>query len=859
MKRLSSILCLLLTLSVSASSASKEPKLDANKQKEVIEKVKEYCTLMQEFSGDVEKIENMETIFAMCENSNVSVFNDLAASSTKDISANSMPLQQYMMVLTDKFENSVKTNYSGFKYIKLVVQPSPLKEFDAASYAFVKVDKQVNAGSMKSKQHLNIIVNTATLKISSTISEDYEDPQRIYLEALEKFNEGKYKTAIPLFEKVSGLPRFPGRYRAKTMLGWIYAEQKDYPKANELLRESSADDPLGGIILASKVLLADDAPVNLTNYTEAGLLLQTYGNVKDKEIPTMHLIAKSAIVDAVNLQTMTFKIDAVNVQLGDELISDPATTDAFRLRGYFVKSFLNSVSKDKNKLQTAFEDLKKAEELLRTVNFDQKDYERWDAQLTAIRMFILVSQGELAEVQKLRETIINEKPHAAAWLAATYITAKNYETALELYRKAADYGDAFSTYVISLSYLPLHNPLQDYEKDFIEETQKVKDNKLIENWKYFVNYLFSEKSRSDKSYEEFLKWNKKAIDLGDINAMEDYALFEALGTQPFTQRNIPHSLELACKAAGIGLRSKTSKLFLTHGYTKVYEMAEQKIPFEETQTTKTLKSLDEQGYGAASYLLYADYQELMNDNEQAYKYLLRSANADCFYGMFTVVDLLLANELYEDAEKLVTKMIVFPYSYSHHIMGDIQQKHYKNYKLAKAWYQQGIKTDQSPMCSERMGDLYKDGLGVKKDYKMAKIFYSQAIRYYKPFGIDDDDEEVKVLKKKITEVDHLIAGRANQGTVKEMIAQLNSVLDSSISEEERINLSQTVLSELFDSPQAKIKTVGANKETVVSTETAEDFMLRLATLKTDKRVYGIRYKKTNDEKFKFTELTIQMK
>ena len=51
----------------------------------------------------------------------------------------------------------------------------------------------------------------------------------------------------------------------------------------------------------------------------------------------------------------------------------------------------------------------------------------------------------------------------------------------------------------------------------------------------------------------------------------------------------------------------------------------------------------------------------------------------------------------------------------------------------------------------------------------------------------------------------------------------------------------------------------ATGKTVVSTETAEDFMLRLSTMKTDKRVVGIGYKKTTDEKFKLTELTIKMK
>lgn len=76
MKKLLSITSLLLlTL---ASFAADDTKLDAETQKQVVNKVKEYCTLMQEFSADVEKIDNMETIYGMCENNNVSVFNDLS-------------------------------------------------------------------------------------------------------------------------------------------------------------------------------------------------------------------------------------------------------------------------------------------------------------------------------------------------------------------------------------------------------------------------------------------------------------------------------------------------------------------------------------------------------------------------------------------------------------------------------------------------------------------------------------------------------------------------------------------------------------------------------------------------------------
>ena len=76
MNRLSTILLLLLSLS--PSFAANDTKLDVQTQQKAVDRVKEYCQLMQEFSADVEKIDNMETIYGMCENNNVSVFNDLA-------------------------------------------------------------------------------------------------------------------------------------------------------------------------------------------------------------------------------------------------------------------------------------------------------------------------------------------------------------------------------------------------------------------------------------------------------------------------------------------------------------------------------------------------------------------------------------------------------------------------------------------------------------------------------------------------------------------------------------------------------------------------------------------------------------
>lgn len=852
MKNLS-ITLLLLILSMT-SKASETTSLDAQTQKKVIERVKEYCGLMQEISGDVENIDKMETMYSLCENNNVSVFNDLTVSRSKDISDNSMPLQQYMMMLTDKFENKVKTSFSGYKYVKLVIQPSPLKEQDAARYAFVKVDKQVKAQGINSKQKLNIIVNTATMKVSSTISEDYEDPQKIYLEALEKFNDGNYKAAIPLFTKISDLSRYPGRYRAKTMLGWIYTEQKKYQEAHKLLRVSSEEDPLGGVILASKILLADDVPAKFINYTEAGQILQKLSDARDKEIPTMHLIAKSAIVDAFDLQTLRFKFMAFDNKMADELITDPHSTDAFKIRGLFVKAFNAASSNDIKQMHLGLNDIKKASESINTAGFDKKTYEHWDCQLSAVEHWLLAKLGNREESKKLI-LAMQQKPYCTGYLGASLITTENHQEALNMLKRAAEHGDAFASYVVSISYFPTHNPLIDYEKDFISETKMSKDEVALPNWKKFVAFLISDKSQKNKSYDEFLKWNKKAMELGDINAKEDYAFFEASGVLPNLKIDIPHALEVACSAASIGLRSKSSKLYYIANFAYNYDTKVLKKSFEESQTAQTLKALDAQGNGAASYMLYY----FTTDTIQATKYLKRSVDANFFHGLHAYGDALLENGQYEQAEKIYGKMAIYPYSYIMSKLGDIQKDYRHDYKLAKYCYETGKNSQQDPICSERLGDLYKDGLGVKKNLNLAKAYYIIAIKYYKALECEEDDEAIINIRSKLKEMEGLKVNHTYSNTVKEMINRLNDVLDAAVSEEERINRSQSLLSEIFASPQAKVKTMDVTGNTIVSTETAEDFMLRLVTIKTNKKLVGMRYKKTKEEKFKLTELTVRMK
>lgn len=857
MKKNISIIFLLFIVFSSISYAAKEPKLGDSAQKQVVERVKEYCNLMKEFSGDVEKIENMEKIFAICENSNVSVFNDLAAASARDISDNSMPLQQYMMVLTDKFENNVKTSYSGFKYVKLVVQPSPLKEFDAAQYAFVKVDKQVETSGMKAKQHLNIIVNTATMKVSSTISEDYEDPQRIYMEALEEFNGGNYKQAIPLFEKICSLPRFSGRYRAKSMLGWIYAEQKDYQKANDLLRESSASDPLGGIILASKVLLRDDVPVTLRNTTEAGTLLMRLGDVQDKDFPTLHLIAKSALVDAFDIKNLSVKINVTGEMLekmGEEMVSDPASVGAFKMRGYYLKAWDGIFSKDAEKVKESLVNINNAENLLLKSNLEKKDFEHWDAQLAILKLFIFKKLEDNEGMQSLTKSIMLEKPYAAGFVAAGFILSKDYKRALEFYQKAADYGDPFAAYVVSLSHFPSNDEMTVLEKIYFNQQIRMKDD-FIKDWPDFIYFLFTDKNLK-RSSEDYLKWNRIAIDLGNENAMEDLAIFEAAGAPPCKERNISHALDLACKAANAGLRGKVSEKFILVNYLAVNYEKESKIPFDKSETYKVLKALDEKGNGAASYLLYGNFELEVKDSEKARYYLERSKDAKFYYGMFDYACELEDKKDYDRAFDLFNELTAFLYSYSYGHLGDIEKNHRKNYENARKYYNKG-KKEKDYKCYEGLSDLSKDGLGCEKNLELAKKYIDLAIGYYK---LDNDPDEnnatLKRLMEKETELERLIA-EGGEDAVASSIARLNQVIDAEMGEDERVTLSQELLSVVFTSPKAVVKTVGSNGKTIVSTETAEDFMLRLATLKTDKRIVEVTSKKDKDNKY--TELTVQMK
>ena len=764
MKKLLSITSLLLlTL---ASFAADETQLDAQTQQKVVDRVKEYCQLMQEFSADVEKIDNMETIYEMCENNNVSVFNDLSLSAAKDIGNNSMPLQQYMMMLTDKFENNVKTSYSGYKYLKTIVQPSPMEGFDAARYAFVKVDKQVNAPGINATHHLNIIVNTETMKVSSTTSGDYEDPQGIYLQALELYNNKAYKKAIPLFEKVSMLQRFPGRFRAKTMLGWIYLDQEKFDKANELLRESSAEDPLGKVLLASKIMLSKDVPVLLRNTTEGIQMLRALGNVRDKEIPQMHLIAKTALVDA----SMDWILDNPIItlpakekeQLANDLILDPQSSDIFQIKGYIAKvNYYNP--KNPNDLKEAYKDMQKAETLLQRAKLSKKTRGELDAQLTLTTGEVLYKAGDKAGGDRLWEKA-KANPYALPTIAMLKLKNKkvNCAAVLDLYQRSAANGDPFSTYIVSLSHYPQQEEFRGIcEKTFVIELPNAMDIWNQRGWGDFAFYLL-QNSGQTKSFEEFKKWNQKAIDLGNINALEDRALFEAANVEPFKNVSIATALQHACQAAVVSKVNGVKLIMTKYIALNREKKAQPNIPFEQTQTCKTLKALDEQGNGAAAYLLFAEYSYANNDDLAVY-YLERSKDAGYYTGLLDYANYMIDLKNYDQAMQLFNKLTVYPYSGAYYFMGHIEELR-NNYQGARKYYEMGMKFDGGEFrCYEAMCDMLKNGLGCNRNLKAAKEYIDKAVFAFgvkRPYA-NKAGKDFKRLTDKQEELEKLVGTGTN--------------------------------------------------------------------------------------------------
>lgn len=832
--------------------------IDAVTQQAVIERVKEYCKLMEEISGDVEKIDRQESLYDMCENANVSVFNDLTAERAKDISDNSMPLQQYMMMLTSKYDNEVKVTHTGFKYVKTVEQKTTVTDLQAARWAFVSIRKQLNGKGMKASERLNVLVNVNTMKVSSTISEDYEDPQSIYLSALEKFNSGNYAEAIPLFEKASTFPRFAGRYRAMSMLGWARVEMKDYGKAAEALRISSQEDPLGGIILSQRILMRNDVPFSLRNRTEGVSILTRIGEARDREIPMMHLIAKSAIVDAIVNGDRAFNRTEI-LRIADELTNDPLANDECKVRGYLVKAVVDMLADDESQQRLSLANFNAADAFLNSSSMKGEEYEYWDKLITGNKLPLLLMLSEKDEALNIMLEARNSRKYLAKAIAQIYLrVSSNNQLTKEYFRIAASTEDPFSLYLMSLWYFPLHDPMMNYERTVVNNAVRKSPyyERYGKKWQDFITYLLTEPN-DERSAENFLAINQAAIAKSDANAMEMRAYIAANGDAP----KVYDILKMACEAAVSGEINRsigiTNGMYIdTWMVLQAYENSKGRQG-RNTQWYVALDSLCKDGNAAAAYLLYSYYMMDEQNEAEAMKHLEMASDGHLFEAMRDYGQMLAMQGEPDRAMKLFEQLTVFSNCGVYGFMGDIEKEYRGNYAKALTYYNAGIDIEGDWNCYFELSNMYKNGQGVECDLAKARQLMDKSMAQYKFFsgGIPEEYDHVwKELQSKSAELDKLIAAAGAAPAQSTITPQLNSILSASLTADQRIDKAQASLKELFASPKAVVRTVGSNGKTVVATETAEDFMLSLATMQAGKAVKEVASKK--DAKGKLTELVV---
>lgn len=273
--------------------------LSSEARQKIENRVKEYCQLMTFFSENIENITLLDSIVSMCENNKVQTFDDLTPKEkSPNIEYNSYPLFQYLQNITSKYENSLNFEFSDFACEKVISEPkmnsTGLDEEDlksgssllSNSYALVNVTKHIKGNGINHTVRLRVTVNISNMKIGGTVSQDYEDPYSLYLEGISLINEGKTKKGFELLKRSSSYKTYAGRYRAMTVMGITYLQDKNYNECEHMLRDASEHDPVAGIFLANLYMnTAGLAPKEYFRPYVALQLLEKYARIEDKDYP----------------------------------------------------------------------------------------------------------------------------------------------------------------------------------------------------------------------------------------------------------------------------------------------------------------------------------------------------------------------------------------------------------------------------------------------------------------------------------------------------------------------------------------------------------------------------------------------
>ena len=305
------------------------------------------------------------------------------------------------------------------------------------------------------------------------------------------------------------------------------------------------------------------------------------------------------------------------------------------------------------------------------------------------------------------------------------------------------------------------------------------------------------------------------------------------------------------------------------------ELVNNIINSNNTAAKNLIYELADKGDAAACY--HACWYEALttDDPTKALHYLRKSAERNFYWGRLWLADMYLDGtlglkqdtlEAYRQYEA-ITASIKRSQAYSR--LGTIQRDHFKDYAKAKSMFAKAI-NDEDYEGYVGLASLYELGLGVEKDYAKAREYYKTAISSAKLTGFAylllPDEQAKPDIWKKVCEMDSLILLAQNGGVAPSQIPvsssanymqQLNQVINTSIDLEKRISLSEELLPKVFATKNCVVKTVGSNGTTIVSTEKAEDFLMRISTMSAKVTLQEVSSKK--DDKGRLTELVVKEK
>lgn len=828
MKRIIFISCMVAcTINIMAQAKLSQKEKDC-----YIQQVKQYCELLRDFSGNIDNVILIDSIIAKCENNKVQTFDDLTLKHSKaDIEINSIPLFQYLQKVTTKYDNELDVSFSDFKCDKTITESTPMGDIPfSSSYAIVHVIKRIKGRGINVSIPLKITINTSSLKVGGTVSEEYEDPHSLYLRGLELLQEGKIVASRAYLEKCSHYRSYSGRFRALTQLGNSYAQEMKWREAYECLSRASENDPVGGIILAM-LLCHDKIPIELRNRPKAIDLLEKYASHRDKDYPTIQSLA-NATLSALYLEGLVVPQD---LEKASEYL-EKARNDVSIQNNYDYIAFFDMI-----RIQIQISSENNPSNIIKLIS-------EVEVRLPSLRTPIIKEKlGEFCYSSKvLCYCSLNQFDRAmeAAEKLKMYNALKSYfhiaeihkktqkfEEAIKNYELAALLGEPTSCQIMYLYYFP-------FDKSQYDESQ-------------FDDFLrFSIPMHSKKNKFTAINYLKKSADNGTLFAMENLALTYLnpnSGMQDYSE-----GIRWALLRTDNGRYSDSTTDRL---HRIIYDEIMEKKHYE---IVDILESYSDRSMNANAllYSVYDTKEYPKADSAKALYFLKKGSSMGAYLcqAQLAIIYLREKNDT-TMCEQICKEMINHKYPFGYSILGEIEQAK-KNYSKALSYYQFAFEMNLSHGAAG-LCEMYLEGLGVPQDIDKAIEYANKAIDLAKADKRDDWIEEGQKLLEKC------YAARANGGIVSSEVSstscpgvdEFNQIVNPKMSPDKRISLSKKCLYKYFATPKAIVKTVGSNGTTIVSTETAEDFMLRIST--SSNIVQLIILQCNIDEQGKIYQLTIK--